>query len=387
MKEKLEQEICSDWDFDVLADAARTHGTPLYVYDLGRLRKRIKELRSAFAGMPHQLYFATMANDQPKFLRALAQQGIGACVNSIPHLMLALEAGFSPEKIQFTSTGIAIDDMRILNRMGIAANLDSIQQLETWFKIGAVAGGLRINAGSLISSSASDRIGVAASETWAAIGLAKRLGGRIDGLHIYVGTNFQTHQHMVPTLSAFFDLAAKCDGLRYLNIGGGIGVNYLHSGDDFDVASFGKDIASLVQKMNAARKEPLEIIIEPGRGIAATSGVFVTMITDVKHLSGIRYITVDGSVAVFPRPFHHPDPPHRIRFIEKKDQCSPLGAAVIVGRTTFSRDVIGASELPEKLQPGDFLVIDDAGAYSQSMKSNFLGQPCPESVYLESPPN
>lgn len=372
-----------DWDADMLIAAADVDGTPLYAYDLRRLRHRIEELRSAFSNMPCRLYFATMANDQLEFLHSLSKKDIGACVNSIPHLELAIEAGFSPSKIQFTSTGIPIEDMRTLFKMGITVNLDSLQQVETWFKTGATSGGLRINAGSLGAIGRTDRIGIDASEIDHVIRSATQCGGRIDGLHIYVGTNFQTHQEMIPILSAFFELASRIDNLDYLNIGGGIGVDYSHSGSDFDVAEFGRIVSGLVQRLNSRRAEPTEIIIEPGRGIAAACGIFITKITDVKKLNQTRYVTVDGSVAVFPRPFHSPDTPHFIRLLRPGLAHLQLASSVIVGRTTFSRDILGMADLPEDLFPGDILAIYDAGAYSQSMMSRFLGQPIPGTVFFD----
>jgi diaminopimelate decarboxylase len=373
----------ADWGVDKLISVAGVNGTPLYVYDLDRLRCRIDELHFAFSNVPCHLYFATMANDQPEFLRALSGKHIGACVNSIPHLKLAIEAGFSPSKIQFTSTGISIADMRMLSDMGITVNLDSLQQVKTWFETGATSGGLRINAGSLGALGMADRIGMDVSEVGAGISLAREFGRRIDGLHIYVGTNFPTHHEMIPVLSAFFEFAAKIEGLRYLNLGGGIGINYTHSGADFDVAKFGEVVAGFAQTLNSKRADPVDIILEPGRGIAATCGIFVTTVTDVKILNKTRYVTVDGSVAVFPRPFHSPDTPHFIRLLRSGHEQLQVASAVIVGRTTFSRDILGVANLPDDLCPGDILAIYDAGAYSQSMMSRFLGQSNPGTVFFD----
>jgi diaminopimelate decarboxylase len=56
---------------------------------------------------------------------------------------------------------------------------------------------------------------------------------------------------------------------------------------------------------------------------------------------------------------------------------------LVVGRTTFSRDILGTALLSPDLRIGDLLALDDAGAYSQSMASRFLGQPEPYSVFVE----
>ncbi|MGB8507962.1 MAG: hypothetical protein WCD76_06145 [Pyrinomonadaceae bacterium] len=369
-----------------LAALALKHGTPLYVYDLPRLRARVAELRSALAGAEARLFFATMANDCPQVLRLLANAGVGACVNSIPHLSLASDVGFPPQRIQFTSTGIARADMRLLQTSGIRTNIDSLSQLEEWFGLGALEAGIRVNAASLGRGRSADRIGIEAADVNKAAAIANHFGCSLTGLHIYLGTNFQHHYEMLPTLESFFDLAASVSGLRYLNIGGGIGINYRHEGPGFDVFAFGQGVEEYTRLLRARLKQHVDVIVEPGRGLTAECGTFITSVTDVKELGERRFAAVDGSVAVFPRPFHHPDTPHRIRQIvagvEPLHNDDQYADTTIVGRTTFSKDILGAASLPQGLRIGDLLAFDDAGSYSQSMASRFLGQPDPQVAFL-----
>lgn len=363
-----------------LAEVVKRVGTPLYIYDLRVLTARVAEFRAALRGADVDLFFATMANDRSRVLKRLADMGVGACVNSLPHLQLALGAGFEAERVQFTSTGVTGDDMRVLQRMGIHANLDSAAQLETWLK-GARTAGLRINAASLGRGIKHDRIGVDAGELEAVQRAASQRGGRISGLHIYVGTNFLRPDEMLPTLGAFFDLAATVRDLQYVNIGGGIGINYDGKASSFDLTAFGTGLATYATRLREQVARPVRIIFEPGRGLSAGCGVFVTSVTDVKHLGDNRFASVDGSIAVFPRPFHHPESPHRVRCLTRTTECEGVPTTV-VGRTTFSRDILAHCELPERLQVGDALCFENAGAYSQSMASRFLGQPEPRTLFL-----
>lgn len=366
-------------DAELLA-LAKAHGTPLYVYDLPRLRRRIHDLRAAFSSAGTTLYFATMANDRLPVLRLLAESGLGACINSMPHLELAMEAGFSAGRIQFTSTGMTHADMGVLQDLRIRANLDSLAQLETWFALGAIEGGLRVNAAALGRGLKSDRIGVDATAVPDAVALAR--GKRLAGLHIYVGTNFQHPDDMLPTLDAFFELAATVPELQYVNIGGGIGIDYARQGTDFDINAYGAGVGRLAKRLRASHGEHVSVIVEPGRGLAAQCGTFLTSVTDVKMLSGQRFASVDGSVAIFPRPFHHPETPHHVRLVSRANSNFST-PTLVVGRTTFSRDILGTAPLPPDLRPGDVIAFDDAGAYSQSMMSRFLGQPEPQAVFVD----
>src|SRR5215475_12271500 len=91
--------------------AALLYGTPLFFYSLAALRRQLARLKQAMSGYPVRLMFATMANDRAEILRAIAGEGIGACVNSIPHLQRAISHGFPPNNIQFTACGLPVMEM------------------------------------------------------------------------------------------------------------------------------------------------------------------------------------------------------------------------------------------------------------------------------------
>ncbi|MGE3476109.1 MAG: hypothetical protein AB7H70_09915 [Rhodospirillaceae bacterium] len=365
-----------------IATIARDVPTPAYIYDLTALRTRVHELRQALGGFPSQLFFATMANDHPRVLQELASQGIGACVNSLNHLDLALAAGFPEQKIQFTSTGLPHAVFERLRRSSITVNLDSAAQVEGWRAVGGESAGVRINASSLGLGRPFDRIGIHASELQNICRQAAKIGVSVVGLHIYVGTNIQQPQEIIPTLDAFFRVAEHVHDLRYLNIGGGIGVNYQRTGPDFDIGAYGASLAQLHSRLSEKLGREINVVVEPGRGLVAGCGTFLTRITDQKTLAGIRYIGVDASIAVFPRPFHHPDVPHRIRGLNYH-RTGDSSRAVVAGCTTFSRDILGEAVIPVDTGVGDLLIVDDAGAYSQSMMSRFLGQRDPETLFLD----
>src|SRR5437773_713569 len=123
-----------------------------------------------------------------------------------------------------SSCGLPVDDMNYLQALGIPANLDSPSQIEAWCRLkrGMVVGA-RVNAASLNSASPQDRIGVDLASFKRAREIAKSLDGRVNGVHVYAGTNFQSAQEILPTIRVLFDLVRCYDDLDYVNIGGGIG--------------------------------------------------------------------------------------------------------------------------------------------------------------------
>jgi diaminopimelate decarboxylase len=358
--------------------AADRFGTPLFYYSLTALRDQIARLRGAFAEYPVQVLFATMANDRAQIQRAIAAEGVGACVNSIPHLQKALENGFPAQRIQFTSCGLPLADMTYLQSLDIPANLDSPEQVRAWcgLRRGAVCGA-RINAAVLAKSAATpDRIGMDLQDFACAREIARDLGGRVNGVHVYAGTNFQAATDILPILRAMFDLVRQHPDLDYVNLGGGIGVDYTHAAVPFDYPAFGREICTLARQVSNDRGRPLAVLVEPGRSLVACCGRFITRVTDIKQLLNTRFVVVDGSVSIFPRPLHHPGSPHRARVLEGAGAHGDAETvpSTVVGRTTFSRDILGSYQLPARLDIGALIAFDDAGAYCESMSSRFLGQ-------------
>jgi len=364
---------------------AHAHATPFYIYDLRVLRQQCAEFRAAFPYRWFQLFFATMANDRGIILTELASLGVGACVNSVAHLELALDSGFPPTRVQYSSTGLSRSDMQRLVRLGVNVNIDSLSQLDQWAALGGTTAGLRVNASTLSPDRPEDRIGMSLFDLDTARSIAKERGLKIIGLHVYIGTNLQSHNQLLPTVTRFFQVAEQFREVEYLNIGGGVGVNYRHKGPDFDLQAYGRAVSEHHRRLSRRLGRCVRVVVEPGRRLTASCGKMVARVTDVKLLNERRYVAVDASVAVFPRPLIHPESPHRIWLlpeIQSHDHES-LSEATVVGRTTFSGDILGTASLPESLEVDDVLVFDDAGSYCQSMETRFLGQSAAAIVVID----
>lgn len=370
--------------FSRLSALLESQDTPFYFYDIQALNSSIRELKNAFPIEGFQLLFATMANDNPTFLRAVSGREVGACINSIKHLDLVLECGFRKDRIQFTSTGVKQNDLLRLHSEMIPINFDSLRQLGQYIDLGRnLSAGLRINTCSLFPGIGhADRLGIEANQVDEGIRLAQRRSCRINGLHVYVGTNYKTHLEMMPAIEALFSLAERIPDLDYLNVGGGIGISYFNEVDTFDINAYGAAICRLMDRLRRKKGRNIQLIFEPGRRLAASSGAFVTRVTDIKELNNLRYIVIDGSIALFPRPLYHPESPHPASF-PFVDNKSSRQESIIVGKTTFSRDILLKTSAPSCLDVGDVIVFEKAGAYCDSMRSRFLGQNEPESILVD----
>lgn len=369
-------------DTSRLSQLLLKHQTPFYIYNKNILYDTIEEIQGSFAVDNFQLLFATMANDNPEFLKAIHSRNVGACINSIRHLELVLNAGFSPGVIQYTSTGIRKEDIKVLYEKKITVNFDSLLQLKYWYQLQpGLKAGLRINTASLSDTNQFvDRLGVEKECLEEALQIASENKGCLNGLHIYVGTNYKSHMAMIPALTAFFKLAEKVPDLEYVNIGGGIGVDYLNEETDFDLKEYGRCVIDLLKKLRAWHQKDIKLVFEPGRKLAAGCGALITKVTDVKKLNNTNYIVVDASIAIFPRPFHHPESPHKA--LNPFNTTNDLVPATVVGKTTFSKDILINYFFPKNTTVDDILLFEQTGAYCDSMRSKFLGQGEPENIFL-----
>ncbi|AWV04792.1 diaminopimelate decarboxylase [Burkholderia sp. JP2-270] len=363
---------------------------PTYVYDLSQLRRTASYIKDAFKHQEAMVLFATMANPRPEILETLSELGIGACVNSVAHLRAAIRAGMQRDRIQFTSSGLSTEDLEEIASFKVQCNVDSAWQAAMLMDISkGAACGVRVNTRLLLAESVSayDRLGLDPGDVPALSSMVESRSGRLNGAHIYVGTNFRSHIEMLPALDRFFSVAATVSALDYVNVGGGIGVDYTRLNHEFEVNDYARAIGQRLDALREKLARQVQLVVEPGRAIVASSGYFTCRVTDVKKLGDRIFVGVNASVAQFPRPWHHPETPHQVYAAKLINDCvaNDVGEtmdAVIAGRTTYSKDVLSTARLPTNLKVGDALIFADAGAYCDSMASRFLGQPDTESIFL-----
>lgn len=373
-----------------VAERCMVAAGPTYVYDLRQLRRTALLISDAFKHEDAIVLFATMANPRPEILETLGGMGIGACVNSVAHLRAAIRAGMQCDRIQFTSSGLSKADIEEIAATKVQCNVDSTLQAMMFLDVlSGAACGARVNTRILLDESVSlhDRLGLDPAELPTLSALMGNRNGKLNGAHIYVGTNYQTHVEMLPAIDAFFEAAAAIPTLDYVNVGGGIGVDYSRKNDEFNVNDYARSISTRLYALRERLDRQVKLVVEPGRAMVASSGYFTCRVTDIKKLGDRTFVGVDASIAQFPRPWYHPETPHKV-FTAKSicdiDASNEQEAmdVVIAGRTTYSKDVLSTARLPQNLQIGDALIFADAGAYCDSMASRFLGQPEAESVFL-----
>ncbi|MDD5655687.1 MAG: diaminopimelate decarboxylase [Elusimicrobia bacterium] len=363
---------------------ARRFGTPLYVYDAGRVLERFARLRRALVRPGSLICYALKANSNRTLCRVLAGAGAGAEAVSGGEILRALAAGFAPARIVFSGVGKTPAEMALGLRRGLLSfNVESAEELAA---LGRLARRLRRPAPFSIrlnpdvkarthphitTGRADSKFGVEAGEA-----LVLALGSRGDpwlrfqGLHCHIGSQLNELEPFRRAAQAVARLLERLQaaGLRaaLVDMGGGLGVSYAGEAE-LSPRALAAVFARAFAPWPAAR-----LLLEPGRYLVADAGVLLTRVLLRKRTSRRRFVVVDAAMNDLGRPAlygaYHPVAPARPR-------RGPRRRADVVGPVCESGDFLARGRLLPPLEPGDVLAVLMAGAYGFSMSSQYNSRP------------
>lgn len=227
---------------------------------------------------------------------------------------------------------------------------------------------------------------------------AKELGVKRFALHTMVVSNCLKVDELVETSRMLFNLVKEIKletgiDIEMINLGGGIGVNYRPSEQVIDVAAVGAGVQKMYNEIIVKDGiGPLRIVMECGRYITGPSGVLMTRVIHQKRTYK-NYVGVDACMANLMRPgmydaYHHitvvPNPesiaglPSKSRTLPNNegDRINGKHLCDVVGGLCENNDKFAVDrQLDHEPQPGDVIVIHDAGAHGHSMGFNYNGKP------------
>jgi len=208
------------------------------------------------------------------------------------------------------------------------------------------------------------------------------------GLHAHIGSQIFDSEGYLTEIDVLLDIAKQVyDQLKIetkeLNIGGGIGIQYVATDDPLKLEDFTSAITKRLKERITALKLPMpKLILEPGRSIVGSAGVTLYRIGLIKEIPGIKkYVIVDGGMSDNIRPMLYGA---KYEFVAADDmKADKTEKYTIAGRFCESGDVLARdAELP-KLEKGGLLAVLCTGAYNYSMSSNYNRVPRPAMVMVK----
>jgi diaminopimelate decarboxylase len=380
-----------------LSTLAADHGTPLYIYSAQQISDRFQLFEEAFKEQPHTICYAVKANSSLAILRLLARQGAGFDIVSGGELERVRKA-HKPAltKVVFSGVGKQIWEIDAALKANILLfNVESEAELYLLAARAEALGirarfALRVNPDVFadthpyISTGLSEhKFGIdikaaraiyrkAAKSKWLdAAGVSVHIGSQIRKVDPFAAATARV-------AALISDLKKDGDNIRYIDAGGGLGI-------DYGTAAFNP--AQQVQKYAAAltkglASESAHLIIEPGRFIVAQAGALLTRVLFVKKNGSKTFVITDAGMNDLIRPsLYHAH--HEILPIKQPSAAAASITADIVGPVCESGDFFARDRVLAAVKPGDLVLLLDAGAYGMSLTSNYNTRPRPAEVLVE----
>ena len=358
-------------------ELAKEYGSPLFIYSS-------KESENNFLNYKNEIrdqdlvYYAVKANSNIHILPLLSDLGSGFDVVSGNELQRCLLAGADRKKIVFSGVAKSHEEIKLAIESDILSiNIESVGEFE---RIAAIAKelnktvncALRINPDITIGSHKYIETGSKTSK----FGLDKESVGKISELsksneHInikavacHIGSQISDENLILKSLIYIKEIAdqLKEEGhkVNFLDIGGGLGIQYKDEEKG--------DPKILISEVKTLLKETdYQVIVEPGRSIVGTSGILLTKVEYIKEAGEKKFAIIDAGMNDLIRPSLY-EAWHKVREVEERDLESETYD--LAGPVCETGDIL-ARDRSLKLQPDDYLVFMDVGAYGSVMSSNY----------------
>jgi diaminopimelate decarboxylase len=367
-----------------LSRIAKELGTPCYVYSYGTLIRHFRAFDSAFQAVPHIVAFAMKANSNLAILRVMAREGGGADIVSGGELYRALKAGVPANKIVFAGVGKNREEIRqALEADVLMFNVESSAELRAIDDVAAEARrkarvALRINPDIdpkthpyISTGLKKSKFGISADRALEEFKLASSLK-HIDvvGVHAHIGSQLTDVAPFVDSLKKVLGLieTLKTHGanIRYLNIGGGLGITYSD-----ETPPLPRELAKAVSPL--LRDLKCVMIMEPGRVIVGNAGLLLTRVLYTKDGEAKKFVIVDAAMNDLIRPSLY-GAYHEIKPV-RETPSTKTETVDVVGPVCESGDFLAKDRAMPETKPGDLLAVMSAGAYGFVMSSNYNSRP------------
>ncbi|MBS0446998.1 MAG: pyridoxal-dependent decarboxylase, exosortase A system-associated [Proteobacteria bacterium] len=373
--------------------AARVGRTPFYAYDRQALTARVASLRAAFPRAV-KLHYAMKANPMPALVGHMASLVDGIDVASAGELKIALDAGADPHEVSFAGPGKRDAELRQAAAAGVLINVEAMREIVVLEDVARELGiaprvAVRVNPDFELKGSGMKmgggpkQFGIDVEQIPELLVEIGRRGLAFEGFHLFGGSQNLRAESIRDAQNQAYDLALRLAGhapapVRFLNLGGGMGIPYFPGEQALDATPIGANLAQLVERARSDLPQA-SIVIELGRYLVGEAGVYVTRVIDRKVSRGQVFLVTDGGL------HHHLSASGNFGQVVRKNYPVMIGTragdgpretASVVGPLCTPLDLLADRMSLAVAGPGDLVVVFQSGAYGASASpQRFLGHP------------
>ncbi len=354
-----------------LAALATEHGAA-YVYHRDSIAGAIDALKGL--SCISSVFYAMKANPHPEILSLVDQKGANfECVSPGEiDAVLRVLPDIDRRRILFTPNFAPRAEYEQALRQGVWVTLDNLYPLRAW---GELFRGqelfVRVDTGQgrghhehVRTAGVHSKFGVPMFELEELRSLAADAGARIVGLHAHTGSGVLNPDAWRSTGERLLDVLELFPDVRYMDLGGGLGVPEKPGQQPLDVAALDTALEDIRRAFGNR-----ELWLEPGRYLVAQAGVLVAQVTQTKGKGDVQYVGISTGMNSLIRPALY-GAYHEIVNLTRLDEAA-TEVVTVVGPICETGDRLGSDRLLPPCQEGDVILIANAGAYGHAMSSNY----------------
>ena len=361
-----------------------SNSTPFYLYSQNKILSNLDEYQENLSDIDSLVCYSVKANSSISILSLLAKRGCGFDIVSGGELAKVIKAGGNPSTVVFSGVGKLDEEIRLaIQKQIFCFNIESHSEL---IRINNIASELKLKARIAIRVNPAidakthpyiatgmneNKFGISEKDVINIYSEASKLDSiEIKGIDFHIGSQITELSPFMNSFEKIKEIINKLSELKiklqHIDIGGGLGIRYEN-----------ENLPSKKEFIDAIKKElsqlGLKIVIEPGRSLVGDAGIIVTKVLYVKKTSTKNFLIVDVGMNDFLRPPLY-GAFHSIKEVKQKKIDSE--AYDVVGPVCESTDFMG-KDRQLSAEEGDYLVIENAGAYGFALSSNYNSRPKP----------
>ncbi len=379
---------------DIL-ELANEFGTPLYVYDKQKLISNFNRLNKAFnQHYPKtKIHFSVKANSNIHILRIFKELGAGADCSSPIEYKVARLAGFEDKNILYTGNYELPQDFNdVAFSDDSKINLDDITSFDRLKKVNLPKRiSFRINPGvgrggfeGITTAGTEAKFGIPYEKAFDAYKLAQDNGIERFGIHMMTGSNNLEPYFFAEIVDKLMMIAGDIfhklgKTPEYVDIGGGFGIPYTDDEEELNIERTGEMVANVFKEKcgKYGFGEP-ELVLEPGRYLAANAGYLLSKVTAIKH-SYKTFVGLDAGMNTLIRPALY-GAFHRTEVYGKPNKTQTVN---LCGQICENSDIFAKNIQFPLAEEGDIVTFKDAGAYGYVMSSNYNNRLRPAEILID----
>jgi len=382
---------------EILLEISEKFKTPAYLYFEEILRENVQKYFDAFNNYrKFKLMYAYKANTNIEICKILKNLNVGADAVSAGELHIAKHIGLNPNDVIFTSNGKTDESIESALNFGCTINIDGFEEIEIMDEIAKRLDkkpkiSFRINPevnphthDKIATGVKESKFGINIRQAIEAYKLAREKNFEILGIHCHIGSQITEIEPFIEEAEKISKIAMDLYdigiNLKFVDLGGGLGIDYLHDGNYNSLTHnrLANGIVPLIENLNKNLGYEVELILEPGRSIVGNAGVLLTKVLSIKRTPYKKLINVDAGFNDLIRPAMY-NAYHKILNLSDLSEGDEIFE--IAGNLCESGDILGRDRRIAAKR-NDVLAILDTGAYGFSMSSNYNSMPKPAEILI-----